>query len=62
MIHCDDYICPRCGLLCPTLTAFHHHYAQEHQQPTQSRGVANFNSTEASNHLSSPPEEVSLDV
>jgi hypothetical protein len=31
MIHPDDYICPRCGLLCPTLTFFHRHYAKEHQ-------------------------------
>jgi len=31
MILPEDYICPTCGLVLDSLTAFHRHYKKEHE-------------------------------
>jgi len=37
MLHEHEFICPICGLVIPSLTAFHQHHAKVHQkkEPTQ---------------------------
>ncbi len=32
MIHPEEYICPKCGLVLESLTAFHKHVKKEHSQ------------------------------
>ena len=40
MIPADHYICPLCGLVLPSLTAFHQHYAKIHQIPIDNKTQA----------------------
>ena len=37
-LHPSDFICPRCGLVCPSLAAYHQHYAKAHESPTYKSG------------------------
>ena len=32
MIRPDEYICPVCGLVLPSLTSYHHHYYKKHKR------------------------------
>ena len=32
MIHDNEWICPRCGLICGSLTEYHKHFKKEHEK------------------------------
>lgn len=32
IVHEDEYICPKCGAVCSSLTAYHKHYEKEHKK------------------------------
>jgi hypothetical protein len=40
MIHPEEYLCPLCGLILPSLAAFHQHYAKIHQSPIDNKTQA----------------------
>lgn len=33
MLKEEEYICPKCGAICDSLTAFHKHVEKEHDEP-----------------------------
>lgn len=32
----EEYICPICGLICESLTAYHKHVEKDHKNPNES--------------------------
>ena len=35
MMHPDDYICPVCGLVLPSLADYHRHWEKKHRKAVQ---------------------------
>ena len=35
MIHDHEYICPKCGTVCASLTEFHKHVKEKHHEETK---------------------------